>query len=408
MMLYHLMFNVVGFYYVYYFYSKEKSNLYFPDILLFNDVIFITLNPIYAIVSVLFSLFLISNYTNDKVYSKIIGFRGNIFARSELGVSFMFIGISSVMIGIMFILNLFYHSTVYRYAKKGMVKKSKKIIEESCEEVKEEYNEVQKKCKELSICVMEIYKEYDYHSLSLENDFKRNKQKIMSYQYRQPHSSVYADSKFATTILESITFGVRPHEIFCLVGPCNSGKSFILNAIAVKENYDTGNLYVNGVSKMNSNMEDVMYSYCPQNSTLMDELTVKEQLMYLFDIVGYPDQALKSYIKDLLKFYNLSEFTNVKIKNLDYESRKILNIIIATANAQQIVLMDEPTQGITSFNKRKYIWERIKQTNRLFKSSILIATSSIEEAAYVCDRMAIINRGRLIFVGTFEQLMTKY
>eukprot|EP00833_Pecoramyces_ruminatium_P008168 jgi/Orpsp1_1/1182200/evm.model.c7180000080301.1 len=293
MMLYHLMFNVVGFYYVYYFYSKEKSNLYFPDILLFNDVIFITLNPIYAIVSVLFSLFLISNYTNDKVYSKIIGFRGNIFARSELGVSFMFIGISSVMIGIMFILNLFYHSTVYRYAKKGMVKKSKKIIEESCEEVKEEYNEVQKKCKELSICVMEIYKEYDYHSLSLENDFKRNKQKIMSYQYRQPHSSVYADSKFATTILESITFGVRPHEIFCLVGPCNSGKSFILNAIAVKENYDTGNLYVNGVSKMNSNMEDVMYSYCPQNSTLMDELTVKEQLMYLFDIVGYPDQALK-------------------------------------------------------------------------------------------------------------------
>ncbi|OUM58910.1 hypothetical protein PIROE2DRAFT_32213, partial [Piromyces sp. E2] len=204
--------------------------------------------------------------------------------------------------------------------------------------------------------------------------------------------------------IENVTFGVRNFEIFCLLGPPHSGKSFIINAVASIDNYNTGNLYINGINKIRSNMEEIMFGYCMQEPSLSDDLTVKEHLISMLNLIGYTNQGMKSFTKELLQFYDLAQYSNVKVRYLSHEQKKLLNLMLITAHGQSTILLDEPTKGISKFEKRKFIWDRIKQTNRNFKSSILIATSSLEEAVYLSDRVGIMSRGRLVYVGTFEQL----
>ncbi|ORX88125.1 P-loop containing nucleoside triphosphate hydrolase protein [Anaeromyces robustus] len=406
--IYHLMFIMVAFTFIFEIYNLDKNILYMPEYLIVIEVILLLLNPLYAVVGILFSLYLISNYSTDKFYSKLVGWSGNVFSRSELGISILFTILTSYMVCLMFLFNIFYHSTVYKYSKKGMVKRSKRIIEESCEEIKNEHKYVTDNCKDLVIGAIDLYKEYPYYSLSLNRDFSYNKKKIKKYQYKEPHSSVYADMTFSITCIDAVTFGVKQNEIFGIIGPPHSGKSCILNIVGIKETYDTGSLYINGINKANSNMEDIVISYCMQKPTLMKELTVKEQLALVLDIIGYSNQGLNNYSKELLKFYDLTEFTNVKIKDLSYDIRKILNLVVMTANAQQIVIMDEPTQGIQTLARKRFVWDRIKQCSRFYKSSILLATSSLDEAAYLCDRIGILCKGRLVYIGTLGELKRKY
>ncbi|ORX50088.1 hypothetical protein BCR36DRAFT_412574 [Piromyces finnis] len=404
----HLLFIEILFYYVFDQYSKYEEFLFLPNHVLILTVVMVLLNPLYAVISVIFSLALISNYTSDHIYKNVIGFRGNILAKSELGVSFIFISISTILVILIFVFNLIYNSTLRKKTKKGMIKKSQKILEQSPEEVKLEYLEATRKCNDLAISIIEFYKEYPYHSIALEKDYKSNMKRILKYQYGQPHNSVYTNSTFAITCIENITFGVRNFEIFCLLGPPRSGKSFIVNAIASIDNYNTGGLYINGINKTNSNIEEIIFSYCRQEPSLSDDLTIKEHLFNMLDLIGYSNQGIKSFSKELLQFYGLAQYTNVKVKYLSYEQKKILNLMLIIAHGQSTILLDEPTKGISRFEKRKFIWDRIKQTNRSFKSSILITTNSLEEAVYLSDRVGIMSRGRLVYVGTFEQLKSKY
>jgi len=404
----HLLFIEILFYYIFDQYVEYEEFLFLPNYVLFLTTFMVILNPLYAVVAVIFSLALISNYTSDRIYEKIIGFRGNVLAKSELGVSFMFISLSSLLIILIFALNLIYNSTICSKTKKGMIKKSQKILDQSSEEVKLEYLDATKKCDELAISVIEFYKEYPYYSVALEKDYKKNMKRILKYQYGQPHNSVYSDSTFAVTCIENVTFGVRNFEIFCLLGPHHSGKSFIMNVIASRENYNTGNLYVNGINKTRSNMEEVIYSYGMQEPSLSDDLTVKEHLVGMLDLIGYSNQGIKSFTKELLQFYELAQYTDEKVKYLNYEQQKRLNLMLMIAHGQSTILLDEPTKGVYKFEKRKFLWDRIKQTNRNFKSSMLIATNSLEEAVYLSDRVGIMSRGRMVYVGTFEQLKTKY
>lgn len=406
--IYHLLFIEIIFRYIFNEYVKHEEFLFIPNSLLLLIIILALFSPVFAVISVTFSLALISNYSLDNIYKKTIGFRGNILAKSELGVSFIFIALSIILIMIVFGINIFYHSTFYRHAKKIIPKRSKKILEQSSDEVKSEYVETTKKYKDLAIGVVELFKEYPYQSVSLDKDYKVNMERILKYQYGQPHNSLYCHSRFSITCIESVTFGVRNYEIFGLLGPPHSGKTFILNAIAGEEHYDAGTIYINGLSRNQSGIEDIVYGYCKQEPTLSNDLTVKEHLETLLDLIGYSNQNIKSFTKELLKFYGIGQYANVKVRYLSMENKKILNLILHTAQGQPVVLMDEPTKFINTIEKRKFLWDRIKQTNRSFKSSILLATNSLEEAIYLCDRVGIISRGRLVYVGTFEQLKAKY
>ena len=205
--------------------------------------------------------------------------------------------------------------------------------------------------------------------------------------------------------VDDISFSVREGEIFSLLGPNGAGKSTTISMIAGLLTPTQGDALVFGhsVRKAPTKAQELL-GIVPQELAIYPDLTAKQNLMFWGRMFGLRGETLKQRVTDVLAFTELTERQNQIADKYSGGMKRRLNIGIALLHRPQLIILDEPTVGIDPQSRRK-ILDNVKKF-RDQGTTVLYTTHYMEEAAELSDRIAIIDHGKIIALGTQEELNT--
>lgn len=202
--------------------------------------------------------------------------------------------------------------------------------------------------------------------------------------------------------VQDVSFNVAQGEIFGMLGPNGAGKTTTVEIIEGLRSADAGSVSVLGldVSKVPVRIKQRIGVQL-QAPSLLPLLSVQETL-HLF--AGFYDNSLT--INDLLDLLALRESRNVLVKNLSGGQQQRLSVAMALVNDPDIAFLDEPTTGLDP-QARRGLWSVIEDMSRKGKT-IFLTTHYMEEAERLCDRVAVIDYGKIIALDSPEELIHSY
>ena len=200
------------------------------------------------------------------------------------------------------------------------------------------------------------------------------------------------------TALAGISFSVSRGEIFGLLGPNGAGKTTTIKILTGLTPPTSGRAYVAGYDVVKQpNEVKRRVGWVSSEVILDDDLNAWENLELqarLQGIKNWRDRAI-----ELLKYFDLLESANRPVGGYSTGMRKKLEIATALLHSPEVLFLDEPTIGL-DVNARAMLWDLIRTVNREFGVTILLTTHYMEEADALCNRVAIINLGKIIALGT--------
>lgn len=203
--------------------------------------------------------------------------------------------------------------------------------------------------------------------------------------------------------VDGISFNIEPGEIFGLLGPNGAGKSTSINIIATILPPDGGEVHLNGVSISRSGAYKRRLGYVPQQISLFDRLTARENLTLFGRLYDLSGSALRLKTDALLKSVGLEDRADDPVQTFSGGMKRRLNIAAALLHEPELVLMDEPTAGVDP-QARAYIFDIVEKLAASGKA-VLYTTHYMEEAERFCRRTAIIDHGRILALGTMAELL---
>jgi ABC-2 type transport system ATP-binding protein len=199
--------------------------------------------------------------------------------------------------------------------------------------------------------------------------------------------------------VKGISFEVREHEIFGLLGPNGAGKSTTLEIIETLRTKTSGSIVVNGWDiEKNPNEIKQIIGVQLQTSGYYPGLNLKE-LIHLFS--GLYNRQVDA--KTLLAKVNLVDKANAKYKALSGGQKQRFSIATTLINQPKIIFLDEPTTGLDP-QARRNLWELIKDI-RAQGTTVILTTHYMDEAEYLCDRVAIIEAGAIVALDAPDKLI---
>jgi ABC-2 type transport system ATP-binding protein len=213
--------------------------------------------------------------------------------------------------------------------------------------------------------------------------------------------------KFASvTALDEVTLSVQDREFFGLLGPNGAGKTTLMNLLVGYINPDSGTISIDGNNITGKNLEiRKKIGFIPQSLALYDELTAQDNLEIFGQMFGMPGKLLKERIADQLGAVGLYERRKDRVKTFSGGMKRRLNMIASLLHDPAILLCDEPTVGVDP-QSRNAIFDFLISLNRQGKT-IIYTTHYMEEAERLCTRIGIIDHGKIIALGSIEQLLEK-
>ncbi|PVX26677.1 MAG: export ABC transporter ATP-binding protein [Candidatus Bathyarchaeum sp.] len=205
--------------------------------------------------------------------------------------------------------------------------------------------------------------------------------------------------------VDNLSLSVAKGEMLGLLGPNGAGKSTLTKMISGMLNPTSGTIKVGGYSIKDQPMKvKEILGVVPQDIVLYDYLNAKENLAFYGRLYGLSGSKLRNRIKELLEFTQLDEKA-VKRHVSTYSGgmKRRVNIAAALLHEPQVLLLDEPTAGLDPQNKHA-LWEII-QTLRSQGKTIILTTHMMEEAEELCSRVAIMDHGKIIAMGSPSQLV---
>lgn len=205
----------------------------------------------------------------------------------------------------------------------------------------------------------------------------------------------YDDKK----VVKGISFEVKRGEIFGILGPNGAGKTTTLEMIETIRDIDGGTIVVDGID-VSKDPQSVKYiiGVQPQSPAFMDKVKLTEHLEQLASAYGE-----KVHAKKLLKEVDLLDKANEYVENLSGGQRQRFSIAASLVHNPKVFFMDEPTTGLDP-QARRNLWDLIKET-RDKGVTILLTTHYMEEAELLCDRVAIMDNGKIIALDTPQKLV---
>jgi len=203
--------------------------------------------------------------------------------------------------------------------------------------------------------------------------------------------------------VDSLSFEVKPGEIFAILGPNGAGKTTTLRVLSTILRPTYGVAYVNGYNILEK-PDKVRQSigYLPSESGLYHRLTPHEVISLFGRLSGLKGNTLKRRVDELIESFEMQEFAHTRIEKLSTGMKQKVKVARTIIHNPPILILDEPTQGLdvpSSLIVEKFIKEESDKGK-----AIILSTHIMEEAEYLADRILVIHKGRKRAEGTMEEL----
>lgn len=203
--------------------------------------------------------------------------------------------------------------------------------------------------------------------------------------------------------VDEVSLSIRQGEIYGLLGPNGAGKSTTIGMIATLLKPTSGEILVKELSvKKEPNAVKHLIGLVPQEIALYPTLTAGENLEFWGKMYGLHGARLKTRIREVLEVVGLSAREKKLIETYSGGMKRRINIAVGLLNEPEILIMDEPTVGVDP-QSRNHILETVKTLNAK-GMTVLYTSHYMEEVEYLCDRIGIMDHGKLIAEGTKEEL----
>ena len=216
-------------------------------------------------------------------------------------------------------------------------------------------------------------------------------------------TKVYGRSHAGTLAVDHINFAVRQGEIFGFLGPNGAGKSTTQRMLTTLLKPTEGQIFINGHDLAHDTYPAKrQIGLVPEESNIYTELTAWDNLMFTGRLYRLSKIDREARAQELLETFGLWEKRDVKAENFSKGMRRRLSIAMAVIHKPALLFLDEPTPGLDAQSARA-IQTLIRQLNAE-GTTVFLTTHQIEEANQLCDRVAIINHGRIAAIDTSERL----
>jgi ABC-2 type transport system ATP-binding protein len=206
------------------------------------------------------------------------------------------------------------------------------------------------------------------------------------------------------TAVNSISFQVFQGDIFGLVGLNGAGKTTTVKMLSSLLNPDSGSATVCGydIVKEKDGVR-LCIGLVFEEEAVDIYLTGKENLDFAARMYNLPKEVREKRVAEVLKTVGLEAHANIQVRYYSGGMLRRLEIARGMLTYPEILFLDEPTIGL-DVQTRRYLWDYIKRINRERDTTVLLSTSYLDEADYLCNRIAIIDEGRILAIGTPDQL----
>ncbi|MES1212028.1 MAG: ATP-binding cassette domain-containing protein [Leifsonia sp.] len=211
----------------------------------------------------------------------------------------------------------------------------------------------------------------------------------------------------STNAVDHLSFEVAPGESFGLLGPNGAGKSTTMRMVGAVSTRTSGELSILGLDP-NENGPEIrsQLGVVPQTDNLDTELRVRENLLVYGRYFGIPRATVAKRADELLAFAQLTERAKAKVDDLSGGMKRRLTIARALVNDPRILLLDEPTTGLDP-QARHILWDRLFRLKEQ-GTTLVLTTHYMDEAEQLCDRLVVVDHGRIMAEGSPASLIREY
>jgi daunorubicin resistance ABC transporter ATP-binding subunit len=210
------------------------------------------------------------------------------------------------------------------------------------------------------------------------------------------------------TAVDNLSFRVKYGEIFGLLGPNGSGKTTTINMISGLSKPSSGAVKVLGYNIVqHTRAIYAVLGTVPQETALYEELSAWTNMSVHADLYGVPRSDRDKRISDMLKLVELYDRRHSRVSTFSGGMKRRLTLARALLHDPQLLYLDEPTLGV-DVQSRRAIWDYILDLKKKERKTVLLTTNYLEEANVLCDRIAIIDHGKLVALDTPVDLKRRY
>ncbi len=203
--------------------------------------------------------------------------------------------------------------------------------------------------------------------------------------------------------VDGLDLDVYNGEIFAFLGPNGAGKTTTVRVLSTLTDFDEGLVKVDGYDiREHPNQAKRRMGVIQQHISLDKDLTVWENMMQHTMYHKIPKSERHNRIDELVRYVGLEEYTDYMVNSLSGGWKKRVSIVCALLHNPKILFLDEPTAGL-DIQARRMLWDLIKKLN-MDGTTTFLTTHYIEEAEALCHRVGIINNGKIIALGTPQEL----